>query len=161
MTLEGRSYAVRVVARTPTRVELEIAGEKVVVEEWPEPFAAPPTEVVVDGERWEVELALDRSASSPRAAASAVAPTEARGPAAGSPTLAHGVVVVPPMPGRVVELKVREGDRVMRGALLLVLEAMKMRNEVTCPADGFVRDLRVSVGSSVRAREPMLTIAPD
>ncbi len=53
-----------------------------------------------------------------------------------------------------------EGDRVRTGTVLLVLEAMKMRNEVTSPADGIVRNLRVSEGSSVRAREPMLRIAP-
>ncbi len=64
------------------------------------------------------------------------------------------------MPGRVVELKVHEGDRVRQGTVLLVLEAMKMRNEVTSPLDGTVRDLKVSEGSSVRAREAMLYIAP-
>ena len=73
----------------------------------------------------------------------------------------EGVPVVPPMPGRVIELKVAEGDRVSKGQTLLVLEAMKMRGEVASPADGFVRDIRVSPGSNARAKEPMMWIRPD
>jgi len=64
------------------------------------------------------------------------------------------------MPGRVVEVKVREGEAVVKGAVLLVLEAMKMRNELTSPIDGVVRDLRVREGANVRARELMLVLVP-
>jgi glutaconyl-CoA/methylmalonyl-CoA decarboxylase subunit gamma len=151
---------VRIVARSPTKVELEIDGERVVVEGWPEPFAPPPNEVAVDGERWQVETTLERSARASGSLATPAAPVEAVRPAAASSAPGPGTPVVPPMPGRVVELKVKEGERVRQGAVLLVLEAMKMRNEVTSPADGVVRDVRVSEGSNVRAREPMLFIAP-
>ncbi len=160
VTVGGRSYPVRIVARAPGRVELEIAGERSVVEGWPEPFADPPTEVIVDGERWQVEASAERTSAPVRAAAPPVGPGPADGPAPVAPASGPGTAVAPPMPGRVVELKVREGDRVRPGTVLLVLEAMKMRNEVTSPVDGIVRDLKVSEGSSVRAREPMLYIAP-
>jgi len=160
VTVDGRSFPVRVVARTPVRVELEIAGEKSVVEEWPEPFAAPPTPVVVDGERWVVEVVLESTPSATRASAAPATAVTRSAPRAEAPDDGAGVAVVPPMPGRVVELKVHEGDHVRAGSVLLVLEAMKMRNEVTSPADGVVRNLRVSEGSSIRAREPMLRIAP-
>ncbi|MGA7649687.1 MAG: biotin/lipoyl-containing protein, partial [Thermoplasmata archaeon] len=73
----------------------------------------------------------------------------------------EGLPVVPSMPGRVIELRVAEGDRVTKGQTLLVLEAMKMRGEVTSPADGVVRDVRVSAGTNARAKEPMMWIRPD
>ncbi len=78
------------------------------------------------------------------------------GPAAAS----SGVAIVPPMPGKVIEVRVRAGDRVKRGDILLVLEAMKMRNEVPSPADGVVENLTVAPGSSARAHEPMLFVRP-
>jgi pyruvate carboxylase subunit B len=65
------------------------------------------------------------------------------------------------MPGKVIELRVKDGDRVEAGTVVLVLEAMKMRNEVTTPVAGTVRGLRVSAGANVRAREPMLYVASD
>jgi glutaconyl-CoA/methylmalonyl-CoA decarboxylase subunit gamma len=157
VTVDGRTFPVRVVARTPVRVELEIAGEKSVVEEWPEPFAVPPTPVTVDGERWTVEVRLDSAGEAQRTATAAPAPPTASAP---STTASGAVPVLPPMPGRVVELRVKEGDRVRRGAVLLVLEAMKMLNEVTSPADGVVRDVKVAPGASVRAHDTMLSIAP-
>jgi glutaconyl-CoA/methylmalonyl-CoA decarboxylase subunit gamma len=164
-TVAGRSYPVAVVSRSATRVEVEVAGERVVVENWPEHFPAPPGPVDVNGERWSVgvergpgvEPATVRKA--PRVpvptASSHPGPTASSGPAPPG----EGVAVVPPMPGKVIEVRVRDGDRVRRGDVLLVLEAMKMRNEVTSPTDGTVEGLRVSVGSNARAREPMLFVS--
>ncbi|HXQ93997.1 MAG TPA: acetyl-CoA carboxylase biotin carboxyl carrier protein subunit, partial [Thermoplasmata archaeon] len=60
----------------------------------------------------------------------------------------------------VVELRVREGESVVKGQVLLVLEAMKMRNEVVAPVAGRVASLPVQVGSNVRAREPLAVLAP-
>ena len=73
----------------------------------------------------------------------------------------EGAPVVPPMPGKVIEVRVKEGDRVRKGDVLLVLEAMKMRNEIVSPADGVVRGLAVSAGGNARAKAPMLFVAPD
>ncbi len=64
------------------------------------------------------------------------------------------------MPGKVIELRVAEGDRVEAGTVLLVLEAMKMRNEITSPSAGIVRGVRVAAGANARAKEPMLFVAP-
>ena len=64
------------------------------------------------------------------------------------------------MPGRVVELRVKEGDRVRKGDVLVVLEAMKMRNELASPADGIVRGIRVAAGANARSNEPMMFVAP-
>jgi biotin carboxyl carrier protein len=57
----------------------------------------------------------------------------------------------PPMPGRVVRILVRAGERVARGQVLLVLEAMKMQNEIPAPRGGIVREVRVSEGEIITA----------
>jgi biotin carboxyl carrier protein len=62
------------------------------------------------------------------------------------------------MPGKVLELRVKDGDRVEKGQVLLVLEAMKMRNEVASPAAGVVAGLAVAAGANVRAKDVLLRI---
>jgi len=157
-TVEGRSYPVTVVARSPLRVELTVAGERVVVENWPEHFADPPEPVDVNGERAPVRVDRHASAAGP-GARERPAPIAPPAPEAPAPP-GGGIPVAPPMPGRVIEVRVREGERVRKGDVLLVLEAMKMRNEVPSPADGTVEQLKVAAGASVRAKEPMLFVRP-
>jgi biotin carboxyl carrier protein len=62
---------------------------------------------------------------------------------------AKGARVKPPMPGRIVSIDVKVGDQVKRGQGLLVLEAMKMQNEITAPADGLVKAVNVKPGQTV------------
>jgi 3-methylcrotonyl-CoA carboxylase alpha subunit len=62
---------------------------------------------------------------------------------------AAGGRVVAPMPGRVLQVLVAPGDRVARGAVLLVLEAMKVQMRITAPAEGSVGALRCAVGDLV------------
>jgi len=158
VTIDGTAVPVKVLANGPTRVELEVAGERIVVDHWPEGFAQPPGPVDVGGERWKVALT---TSSGP---ASAAPPPTARPGADAAPRVAAGVAggvpVYPPMPGKVVEVRVREGAAVRKGDVLLRIEAMKMVNEIASPADGTVRDLRVSAGGNVRAREAMLYVVP-
>lgn len=157
--LEGASFPVRVVLAAPMKVELEVAGEPVVVEGWPEGFAAPPGRVTINGELH--TLSVERR-SSAETAPTAPRPSDASpGPRAAPPVARDGVAIAPPMPGKVVELRVREGEKVVAGQVLLVLEAMKMRNEVASPVAGVVADLTVSAGANVRASEPMLRIRPE
>jgi glutaconyl-CoA/methylmalonyl-CoA decarboxylase subunit gamma len=154
-----RSYPVRVVRAGPNRVELEIGGETVVVDGWPEGQSSPPGPVDVNGARLPASVRLDAGPREPRApGAPGLPPAPPAAPPA--PPSGAGVPVVPPMPGRVLEVRVREGEAVAKGTVLLVLEAMKMRNEVTAPVDGVVRELRVREGASVRARETMLVLVP-
>jgi biotin carboxyl carrier protein len=65
------------------------------------------------------------------------------------------VAVRAPMPGRVVKLLVRPGDEVKAGRGVLVVEAMKMENEIKAPRDGKVRELRVAEGAAVEAGEEL------
>jgi biotin carboxyl carrier protein len=62
------------------------------------------------------------------------------------------------MPGRVVEMRVSPGERVEPGALLLVLEAMKMQNEIRCRAAGQVAEVSVSTGDAVETGARLLRI---
>ena len=71
------------------------------------------------------------------------------------------VEVRPPMPGRIVRVAVKPGDRVGRNAPLAVLEAMKMQNEIPAPAAGRVRDVRVEVGQGVLVSDILVVIEPD
>jgi len=138
------------------RVELEIAGEKVVVEGWPPGLASPPGPVDVNGERWKLgEVRRDAVGLPPPPPA--VPASTVRSPS-GS---AGGTPVTSPMPGKIIEVRVHEGDHVAQGQVVVVLEAMKMRNEVVSPIAGTVVQLGVAPGANVRAREPMLTIRPD
>jgi len=63
-----------------------------------------------------------------------------------------------PMPGKVVALKVSPGDKVRKGDVLLIIEAMKMENEIRAPRDGVVKEVFVSEGSSVSTGQPLLTL---
>ncbi len=160
-TLEGREYPVRVVADTAERVELEIAGQRVVVEHWPPRSPEPPGPVDVDGERILIRARAGTGPAAGRAPRSGTgAPSGAPPAAGGTPGPEGGLAVVPPLPGRVIEVRVRDGEAVEKGQVLLVLEAMKMRNEIASPAAGTVRDLRVAAGTNARAREPMLFVVP-
>jgi glutaconyl-CoA/methylmalonyl-CoA decarboxylase subunit gamma len=162
VSVGGRRYPVSVVATAVNRVELEIDGEKVVIENWPEHYPQPFGPVDVNGERWPIRVETgpaDLATTSPVAARAAAVPTpSASGPV---PPTGNGVPVIPSMPGRVIEVKVADGERVAKGQTLLVLEAMKMRGEVPSPADGVVRDIRVAAGANARAKEPMMWIRPD
>ena len=164
-TIGGRSFAAVVVATGPSRIELEIGGERVVVEGWYHGVTSPADPVTVAGELHRVSAEV--SAGSRRAEPTAARPTGPPSPpSVGTPpavpaSTGGGTPVLPPMPGKVVELRVSEGDHVGSGQVLLVLEAMKMRNEVASPATGRVAELRVQAGSNVRAREPMLRIVAD
>lgn len=163
VTIGGTSYPVLVINVSAMKVELEIAGERVLIDNWPEHFAAPPGPVDVNGERWSVGVEPTRSDTAsridPRVAAST--PSSPRPVSSTGPAPAGGVAVIPPMPGKIIEVRVSEGDRVTKGHVLLVLEAMKMRNEIASPAAGVIRRLRVVAGANVRARDPMLFVVPD
>jgi len=85
-------------------------------------------------------------------------PAPVRERPAAPPRSAGGHPVTAPMPGVINALKVKEGDQVAAGDVLLILEAMKMENEITAPAAGVVRQITVSAGRSVGTGETMMVI---
>lgn len=73
--------------------------------------------------------------------------------------IAAGGVVKALMPGRVVRVLVNQGDAVTKGTGLLILEAMKMENEIQAPTDGVVDELFVEPGQTVEAGADLIHIA--
>lgn len=67
-------------------------------------------------------------------------------------------VVKAPMPGTILSINVKEGDNVKKGQILLILEAMKMENEIVSPRDGKIAKIVVSKGSSVNTGDDMVII---
>lgn len=84
------------------------------------------------------------------AAPVAVAPKAAPAPAAAKPAANAGSgSVVAPMPGTILKVLKKDGDAVKAGDVVLVLEAMKMENEITAPVDGAIASLSLAEGSTV------------
>lgn len=99
--------------------------------------------VTVNGTAYEIELEeLTGAAPAPAAAAPAA-------PAAAAP--AGGEQVASPMPGTILDVKVSQGAAVKKGDVLMVLEAMKMENEIMCPCSGTVASVNTSKGASVES----------
>ena len=63
------------------------------------------------------------------------------------------------MPGNILRVEVKEGDTIQAGQLLVVLEAMKMENEILAPHDGTVAQVVVSKGSVVETGSPLVVLA--
>ena len=103
--------------------------------------------VTVNGTAYEIEL--EELTGATPAAAPAAAPAPAPAPAAAAP--AGGEQVTSPMPGTILSVNVAAGDAVKRGQVLMILEAMKMENEIMCPCDGKVVSVNTSKGSSVES----------
>jgi acetyl-CoA/propionyl-CoA carboxylase biotin carboxyl carrier protein len=91
------------------------------------------------------ELAAERRRRAERRA-------QGRGAAAG------GEAIASPMQGTVLRVEVREGEAVERGRVLVVVEAMKMENEIAADRAGVVSDLRVSAGDAVRSGQLLLSV---
>ena len=101
--------------------------------------------VTVNGTVYDIELEELTGAAPTAAPAAAPAPT----PAAAAP--AGGEQVTSPMPGTILSINVAAGDTVKRGQVLMILEAMKMENEIMCPCDGKVASVNTSKGSAVES----------
>ncbi len=66
--------------------------------------------------------------------------------------------IIAPIPGKVLEIKVKKGQTVEAGELVLVLEAMKMENEIFCDNAGEVTDINVNAGDLVNANDVLIVI---
>ena len=97
-------------------------------------------------------------AAAPKAAPVAV-PKAAPAPKAAAPAGSQGGVKVnAPMPGKILGVKVAAGQAVKKGDVLVVLEAMKMENEIVAPQDGTVASVNTSVGEQVEAGAVLATL---
>ena len=102
--------------------------------------------VNVNGTMYEVEI--EEMTGAPAA-------TPAAAPAAAP---AGGESINSPMPGNILDVRVSVGQSVKKGDVLMILEAMKMENEIMCPCDGKVTAVHVTKGATVESGTPLCVI---
>ena len=122
--------------------------------------------VKVNGNSYEVEVEEIKdgiqpaapSVQRPAAAPAPAAPVAAAPKAAPAVAVAGAGTVAAPMPGTVLDIMVKEGDVVKSGQVCVILEAMKMENELPAPCDGTVKSVNVTKGASVNTADVLVVI---
>lgn len=110
--------------------------------------------ITVNGNVYDVEVeelgtGAATQTAAPKAAPKAVAASKVAAPAAAG---SEGAVKVnSPMPGKILSVKASVGQAVKRGEVIIILEAMKMENEIVAPSDGTIASINVNEGASVEA----------
>jgi biotin carboxyl carrier protein len=144
VVVDGRPHALEVRGRPSVTSRYHwLDGDRVVSADV-DAAAGGKLSVTVAGETFPVEVADARVEAAPALAG----PARPAGP----------VAVRAPMPGRVVKLLVRAGEEVKAGRGVVVVEAMKMENEIKAPRDGKVRALHVAEGAAVEAGEELAVL---
>ena len=126
--------------------------------------------VTLNGKTYEVEVEMDKAmiideyeAFAPAApapvAAPAAAPAAPAAPAAAPVSTAGGEAVEAPMPGTVLKVLVTAGQAVKAGQAVVILEAMKMENEIVSPKDGTVAQIVTAQGAVVDTGAPLIVLA--
>ena len=123
--------------------------------------------VTVNGTAYDVEVNEVKGAApaaAPKAAPAAApkaapAPAPAPAPAAAAaPVPAGAETVKAPMPGKILSVAVSAGQAVKKGETLLILEAMKMQNEIAAPHDAVVSEVRVAANQTVSTGDDMVVL---
>ena len=120
--------------------------------------------ITVNGNVYDVVVEEGASTGAPVAAPAApkAAPKAAPAAAPAAPAPAAGgagsIKVSSPMPGKILAVKANVGDSVKKGQVILILEAMKMENEVVAPEDGTIASIDVTVGASVESGDTLATL---
>ena len=120
-----------------------------------------PVQVTVDGETFtiEVEGLPGQMPTRPRRGRTQTPGILVPPPASRvNPTSGDGNFIRSPMPGRVISILVRPGDRVSVGQEVCVVEAMKMEQSIRSPQNGVVREIRVQPMDSVRTNDPLMEL---
>ena len=116
--------------------------------------------VTVNGTAYDVVVEEVSEGAAPAAAAPAAAPKAA--PARKAAPVSSGsqgsVQVKAPMPGNILKVNVKVGDKVSKDTVVAVLEAMKMENEIYAGQDGTIASVEVAQGTSVTAEQVIITM---
>ncbi len=118
--------------------------------------------VTLNGKNYEVEVneteaVLVSVADAAPVAAPVAAPASAPVPAAQTVS-AEGTTIPAPMPGSILNVNVTVGQAVKAGDVLMILEAMKMENDISAPCDGTVKQILVTKGSTVNTDDVLIVI---
>lgn len=117
--------------------------------------------ITVNGVAYDVQVE-EADGSAPAAAVSAPAAAHKAAPAPAAKKAApagEGDPINSPMPGTIINVKVKAGQDVKKGDVLVILEAMKMENEIKAPKDGKVTSVNVNKGESVDTGTLLVTLA--
>jgi biotin carboxyl carrier protein len=147
ITVGDATFAVRVVRRG--NIVTVYVNEKPYAVQLPE-GALPeegPVKLLVDAEEFQVEL-KGRAGARPKPKPKA------------KKALGGTGAVLSQMTGRVIRVDVKPGDEVTEGQIMLVIEAMKMENEIAAPIAGTVKVVSVAAGARVAEGDPLVTIEP-
>jgi len=106
--------------------------------------------VTVNGESYAVEIEHCDSVAAPAAMPQTPAPTSVPAPGSAS--------IVAPIPGIILDIAVQVGDKVETGQTVVIIEAMKMENNLVSSTDGIVRAIRVKKGAHVKTGELIMII---
>jgi glutaconyl-CoA/methylmalonyl-CoA decarboxylase subunit gamma len=106
--------------------------------------------VSINGKKYEVEVERADGVT-----ASAPVQQNAAAPQAAS---AGSEIVRSPMPGTIVDVKVSVGQQIKKGQVLVVLEAMKMENEIVADRDGVVESIAVTKGANINSNDALLAL---
>ena len=102
--------------------------------------------ITIDGKQYQVGVEEVGATQSPAPVVTSIAPAQAQAPVSSAPAV--GTKVKAPMPGMIKALKFDEGAQVKKGDVILILEAMKMDNDITAPCDGKI-SYKATKGSNV------------
>ncbi len=133
ITVDGKTHDVELIARTPQSISFSVNGKTHSAS-----ITTPIDVLRARAETSHAAIAVNAAAPTPRA-------------------LSAGAVAAP-MPGIITKLLCTKGDSVKRGQPLLVIEAMKMENNISAPADGVVADIHVAAGGEVKKGQELLTL---
>lgn len=112
--------------------------------------------ITVNGTAYDVTV---EEADASAAPAQAAAPAKKAAPKKAAPAGAQGGVKIEcPMPGTVMDVKLKAGDKVSNGTPIVIIEAMKMENEICATCDGTIASINVAKGDSVETGTLIATI---
>jgi biotin carboxyl carrier protein len=115
--------------------------------------------ITVNGKTYDVEVEEVGVVSSQNRPKQTTQPTIAPKVVQNNPVKqATGGAINAPMPGTITDVRVKVGQSVKTGDVLLILEAMKMENEIMAPNDGVVANIHVSKGASVSSSDALITL---
>ncbi|MCR5796525.1 MAG: biotin/lipoyl-binding protein [Eubacterium sp.] len=114
--------------------------------------------VVEEKDASDVNVAAAPAAAKPAAPKAAPAPAKAAPKAKPASSGGGSVKITAPMPGKILSVKADEGAQIKKGDVILLLEAMKMENEVVAPQDGVVASINVASGDMVESGDVLATM---